>query len=86
MTREEAFDLIIEAAKKEWPGDKFSKTTEGGLGIGGIYHDVRPAVSTMVDTLVEDYPLFIAKASQSTKLNDVLAGKAMEMVLEKGGL
>ena len=88
MTREEAFDLIIEAARKEWSGDLIwkSRTTREGIDVGGIFTDVSVAVTIMVDTLVEDYPLFMAKASRSTKLNDVLVGKAMEMVLEKGGL
>ena len=90
MTRPEALELVIRGVKSLWSGDEVREIDVGvrsfeTLSVSGLYQDVSGAVTILVDTKVEDYPLFMAKAAVSSKFNDVLVAETMKLVLNGGG-
>ena len=89
MTRDEAFGSILKAVQLEYTGDNIRREINCAPGneaidVNGLYVNVKDAVTTLVDAPLDYYPLFIARAASSTKLNDVIVAGAMRLLLNGG--
>lgn len=90
MTRPEAFDILVKAYAAAYPGDVIEPVDPGpemiGIhmqdsGVPSQVVDMREAVTVLVRTAPEDYPLFVANSRSSWKVSVVLVAHAMQQLL-----
>jgi hypothetical protein len=90
MTRKEAFELLVKAYASDYPGDVIEPVDPGpemisthmlDSAVPSQVVDMRMAVSVLIRTAPEDYPLFVADSRNSWKVSVVLVAHAMQQML-----
>ena len=90
MTRPEAFGLLVKAYAAAYPGDVIEPVDPGPEMIAAHLKDssvptqvvdMKEAITVLVRTAPEDYPLFVADSRNSWKVSVVLVAHAMQQML-----